>query len=264
MKLIAIDLDGTLLNDQHKISNYNEIVLKKLIKKNNRIVLASGRPFNSVLPFLKQLGLLNQNEYSIVFNGTTIVNNASKEIIYQETIEKSVVLKAFNLSKELNIGFFTYNQNQTIITNHITDYVLFEKDLTNSPLIISDFTNLEDSYIKITFTDAKERLDKLYKKIKNEFKDYMVVRSHDYFIELINKKASKGNALKYLLSYLNYSFEEIIAFGDNENDYSLLQIADKKYAMGNSTSQKLKQIADEVTKSNNDDGVGYILNKLDI
>ena len=261
MKLIALDMDGTLLNKESKLSSYNKYIAKEVAKA-NMVVLASGRPFKSLLPFIEELSIDNINNYSIAYNGAMIVNNKSHEIIYKHLLSSNIIKECYALSLELNVGFFAYNENNQILTNNPTEYVLFEKKLTGNDVVIIDFKN-NINYVKLTFTDTKEKLDAIYDIIKNKFKDnYNVIRSHDYFIEIVNKNVSKGTALIYLAKLLNISKEDIISFGDNENDYTMLEASNEKYVMQNSTSSKLISIATKIVPTNDKDGVGKTLSEI--
>ena len=262
LTLVALDMDGTLLNDERKISLFNERVIKKLKSKGTKIVLASGRPYNGLKPYLKQLDLINEDDYSITYNGALIINNKTQEIIFKKILNQDIVFQALELAKKLNIGFFAYNNQSQILTENITEYVKFEQELTHNELLTINFKEVKNEYYKITFTASKEDLDQYYSLIEKQFnQDYTVISSHDFFIEIINKKASKGQALDFLLDYLKLERQNIAAFGDNENDYSMLTVANHKFVMNNSTSDKLKDIAEEIVPNNFDDGVGLTLQK---
>ncbi len=261
MKLIAIDMDGTLLNNESKISSYNKNIVKK-VSKENMVILASGRPFKSLLVFIKELSINCVNNFSIAYNGAMIVNNGTHEIIYKHLLNSNIVKKCYELSLELNVGFFAYNEDDKILTNNPTEYVLFEKKLTGNDVIISDFKD-DINYVKLTFTDTKEKLDKIYNIIKEKFNEnYNVIRSHDFFIEIVNKNVSKGSALEYLQEMLNISQQDVISFGDNENDFTMLEASNKKFVMANSTSKKLISIATKIVPSNDNDGVGKTLSEI--
>ena len=140
MKLIALDMDGTLLNKESKLSSYNKYIVKEVAKA-NMVVLASGRPFKSLLPFIEELSIDSINNYSIAYNGAMIVNNKSHEIIYKHLLSSNIIKECYALSLGLNVGFFAYNENNQILTNNPTEYVLFEKKLTGNDVVISDFKN---------------------------------------------------------------------------------------------------------------------------
>ena len=228
IKLIAFDMDGTLLNSKGEILNESISAILNAKNKGCKIVLASGRPFDALKKYLHQLLLCSENEYSICFNGSKIVNNLTKEVIFFKKLDNFNISEANKLSKELNLSLMAYSKQEEILYEDLNDDILFEYNL-----------------------------------IKNKYsQDYNVVRTHDKYIEIINKNVSKGNALKYLLSYLKINKEDTMSFGDNDNDISLLQTTKYSYAMKNSSSSELKNIATEVITSNDDIGIAQTINKF--
>ena len=107
MKLIALDMDGTLLNKESKLSSYNKYIVKEVAKA-NMVVLASGRPFKSLLPFIEELSIDSINNYSIAYNGAMIVNNKCHEIIYKHLLSSNIIKECYALSLGLNVGFFFF------------------------------------------------------------------------------------------------------------------------------------------------------------
>ena len=156
-----------------------------------------------------------------------------------------------------------YSKQEEILYEDLNDDILFEYNLTKNPLKQVMFNNYQEEVIKILFSSTKENIDRTYNLIKNKYsQDYNVVRTHDKYIEIINKNVSKGNALKYLLSYLKINKEDTMSFGDNDNDISLLLTTKYSYAMKNSSSSELKNIATEVITSNDDIGIAQTINKF--
>lgn len=263
IKLIAFDMDGTLLNSKGEILNESISAILNSKNKGCKIVLASGRPFDALKKYLHQLLLCSENEYSICFNGSKIVNNLTKEVIFFKKLDNFNISEANKLSKELNLSLMAYSKQEEILYENLNDDILFEYNLTKNPLKQVMFNNYQEEVIKILFSSTKENIDRTYNLIKNKYsQDYNVVRTHDKYIEIINKNVSKGNALKYLLSYLKINKEDTMSFGDNDNDISLLLTTKYSYAMKNSSSSELKNIATEVITSNDDIGIAQTINKF--
>lgn len=265
VKLIALDLDGTLLNSQNEISTKNRDVLQYYIKLGCYIVLSSGRPYSSIEKFIKALGINNKRNYTIAFNGCKICNNYYKDPLYSKLISDDIVKKAYDLSKELNVSFFAYDINEAICYQDYTADIEFEENLAklSSRQVVFKSNINAYNYVKMTFASSKEILDKIYNKILLQFgNEYNVIRTHDKLLEIFNKDASKGKALEYLQEKLEISKDETIAFGDNENDISLLKAAKYRIVMDNSTSIALREIATKIAPSNDNDGVGVILEEL--
>lgn len=264
IKIIALDLDGTLLNSKNEISAKTESILHEAIKNNIKVVLSTGRPYHSIKKYIDQLNIDNDNQYSIIYNGCKIINNQLGEVLYSKTISSSLVKKAFALSKELGTSFFTYDDNDIIFYEDETEYIDFELKLTNNPAkkIVFSKINQDKRFIKFTFTSSKEKIDSIFTIVKESFgKECAVNRTHDLFVEVYNKNTSKGLALKYLSEKFGVSNNEIIAFGDNENDVSMLKVAKYKIAMSNSSSKVLLGTANEIAPSNDNDGIYFTLKK---
>lgn len=265
IKLVALDMDGTLLNSQGEISKETEKELKRILKLGIHVVLASGRPSFSLKRFFNQLNINNNNEYSIAFNGCQIINNGSLKEIYRKTISAKDVKRAYNLSTQISTSFFAYADDESILFQNNSEYVLFEKNLVNHPCVKQiNFNNIPDEkqFIKMTFTENAKKLNEISDIVNQEFSsEYNVVRSHSYFIEVINKETSKGKALNFLCEYLNISPKEVMSFGDNDNDYELLKASKYRIVMSNSKSELLRNIATEICPSNDEDGIAYTLKK---
>jgi len=264
IKIIALDLDGTLLNSQNEISIKNKEAIKSYINLGCYVILSSGRPYSSIKKFIKDLGIDNKRNYTIALNGCKICNNYYKKPLYSKIISGNIVNKAYNLSKELDVSFFAYDTNEIICYQDYTADIKFEENLAKlNSKKVSFKKNKTHNYIKMTFASSKENIDKIYDKILLQFgNEYNVIRTHDKLLEVFNKDASKGKALEYLQDKLNISKDETIAFGDNENDISLLKAAEYRIAMGNSKSKDLREIATLIAPSNDNDGVGIILEQI--
>ncbi len=262
MKLIACDMDGTLLNNNHEISSFNEETIKK-IKNYNKFVIASGRPYSGIKRFIDQLGINDKSNYSITYNGSVVVSNFDGEIIFKKTIPGSLVREAYKVSSSLNIGFLCYDEEGNFVFDgRNTVGTLLEQNIIKPYIKISDFKEVDEEYIKLIFADSKENIDKVQEQITSLFnKEYNVLRSHDCFLEIVSKEANKGVALNFLSSYLNIKKEDIYAFGDNDNDYPLLMEAKNSYVMSNSPSSKLRN-SFTMCSSNEEDGVGLKLKEI--
>ena len=259
MKLIACDMDGTLLNNNHAISQYNEDVIKK-INKDNKFVIASGRPYTGIKNFIEQLDIASKGNYSITYNGSVVVENDTGKIIFKKTIPGTCIKKAYSLSKKLGIGFLCYDEKGNyVFDGHDTEGTLLEKQIIKPNVVISNFDKVDDEYIKLIFADTKENIDKVQSQIEEAFNDeFNVLRSHVCFLEIVSKQANKGEALKFLEEYLHIDNKDTYAFGDNDNDYPMMAVAGHSYAMKNSPSKKLLNEF-EICPSNEDNGVGKTL-----
>ncbi len=286
-KLVAIDLDGTLLNSYGEVSNENKQAIKNAINNGVEIVLSSGRIGDSVESIANEL---DANNYYISGNGSMLYNMKEDKIEYENFIEKEKMLKLIKICDENSIYYSIYTENM-VITKSLKYNVAFynyenSKKLSNKRTninivqnIYEYVENLEDNkFLKITICDDSEiifsRIIDKFKKINNidvldvAHMSRKIIKDGTeevpveyYYTEITNKNADKWTAIEYLIKKLNIKKEEVIAIGDNMNDKLMIKNAGMGVAMGQS-NPKIKEIADVVTQDNNNNGVANILNKL--
>lgn len=267
IKLIAIDLDGTLLTSGNQISPETLRTLGQVKNQGIKIVLASGRPLSGVMPYERELNLRGHEQYSIVFNGAVIQDLDGKILMSQEMDYRdfNVMLRLqrlshVNLHFETTECFWTLDHNlcvQMQINAALTDNELKVRDRKDIP---KDF-----SFNKVGFTCDKnsDQINKLWNSIPYwAFQAYDIVRSLDNCIELNAIGASKGNAVMNLAERLKIRQDEVMVFGDQGNDLSMFQNPDfKKIAMGNAI-EKIKKLSDFVTDDNDHNGIAKALKKF--
>lgn len=246
-KLIAIDMDNTLLNSKKEITDKNKDIIKLAKNKGIKIVLCSGRFYNEMYSYVKELGLFENNQYMIT-NGGAIIENCNKKRIYQDTMSLTSChkLSSFLESHYINFQFVEIN-GQT--------YSRFEEwekaKQKNNKLEI----------VKVLFQDSREVLDQLSYKIVKQFgQDFFVVRPGDEFLEMFPKNVNKGQAVKWLSKYLHIDLKQVMAIGDMYNDISMIELAGNGIAMGNAVD-KVKDVSDHVTLNNEQSGVGVAIEK---
>ncbi len=255
-KYIFIDLDGTLTNSNREISKKNIEQIKRLQNLNNEIIICSGRNREYTVEKSK---ICNISKYVISSNGAEIFDIASNQIIYENIIKNSTVIKIFNYCIRNNIVCKLNSGNTRIISNLIEEPI--EKILKNYKI---NQIAIETGYI----------LDilKLRNYVENNFDDVSILnysknvydpsdKSDRAWLDIANKDVSKGNSIKILLNILNVNKENAIAIGDSDNDISMFENVGYGVAMKNA-SENLKKIANEITLSNNDDGVAEFLKKI--
>lgn len=261
-KLVAIDLDGTLLKNDGTISKANIEAIELAKKKGVKVVLATGRPINGIKNYLRQLNLF-EDDYVIAFNGALVQTTRDEKIIGKKGLEISDLYKIYDLSKKLNVNIHIHTENECI-TPKISKYSLFEAKLNSIPLKEVEFRNLhkDTKVLKIMFVDEVETIDSIIDLIDEEFHNkYTVVRSLPYFLEFLNKEVNKGSGLEILIDKLEIHKNEVICIGDHENDIHMIKYAGLGVAMGNAVNS-VKDIADYITKSNEENGVAHVINKF--
>lgn len=262
-KLIALDMDGTLLKDDKSISNENFNAIQKARENNIKVVLATGRPIKGIEKFLKELNLLSEDEYAVTFNGAVVKTTKGDHIMAKTLMTYEDLAYLYNLSKELKVNIHAHTDEECI-TPKSSKYSVLEAELNSIPLTEVDFDKLDENTIivKTMFIDDEKILDRVIEVLPKElYEKYTIVRSAPYFLEFLNKASNKGTGVKLLSEKLGIKREEIICVGDADNDKHMIEYAGLGVAMGNA-ADSIKEIANFVTKTNEENGVAYVIDKF--
>lgn len=263
IKLIAIDLDDTLLDTNKDISNDNILSINYAIKQGVRIVIASGRPFFRVQPILKQLQLDNDDNYAISYNGAYISNGTNTKIIKKDVLNNQDINAIVGEITKYNFNFTVYvddNIYTSGISQALKDKAVFRginfKHLTIENINKLDYAN------KIIIVDEEEKIRKHVDEIRYNINGkYNVLKSASNFLEFLTINSNKGIALKQLTEYLHLTKDQVMAIGDEENDAPMFEVASTKVAMANA-NPVLKQKASFITKDQEHSGVAYAIYTL--
>ncbi|MHC5252715.1 sugar-phosphatase [Listeria kieliensis] len=265
IKLVAIDIDGTLLNDHHEVSPKVNEAIQKAKARGVKVVLCTGRPLVGVEQYLSELKLREEGDYVISFNGALVQDTFSKEVVSHLTLTKGDLVEVADAAEKAGLHMHFFDESALYTPNrHIGKYTVVEAYLTNSQLIYEEIENVPDDFkvSKAMMIDEAEILEAGIEKLPADFYDkYHLVRSAPYYLEVLNRDASKGNAVHQLAELLHIKQDEVMCIGDHENDTTMLEYAGTAVAMGNAIP-KLKEIADFVTASNNQDGVAVAFDKF--
>lgn len=263
IKLIAIDIDGTLLNSQHCITDEVKQALMKKRQEGVYVVLCTGRPILGVENYLNELQLTSDDDYAITFNGALVQKVQSREVLAHHTLTIHDYYKINTLAMELGLDLHTETTEAMYTSNRdISPYTVIESSMTTMPLHYRTPEEMDKDIVisKMMMVKDPELLDQGIAKIPDElYNDFEFVKSMPFFLEVLNTKATKGNALKDLAESLGIKQEEVMAIGDNLNDVSMIEYAGCGVAMGNAVPE-LKEIANEITKTNDEHGVAYAVN----
>ena len=285
-KLIAIDLDGTLLNSYGGITENTKKIIKKVEEQGVNIILASGRPIDSIQAIANEI---ESKKYFIAGNGAIVYDIEKDEIIYENCLKKQKVLEIIKICEENSIGYSIYTEKEILTTALKYNVLYYHKENLKKPedkkTKISIIQNMEEyikndntsRYLKITVCDEdKIVFDSIIRKLRN-LKDIEVLDvSHMarktikqgteeiaveyYYTEISRKNVDKWNAIEFLAKKLEIDSKDIMAIGDNINDKQMIENAGLGVAMGQSTPV-ITNVANEVTSSNNEEGVAKILQK---
>lgn len=256
-KLLAVDMDGTLLNSNKCISKANKEAIKKAIEKGVNVVITSGRGLKGLDNFLDEVNLRGENQYLIANNGGTIYRTSNFECIAYKGLRGRDLVKAHNLSKKFGINMIAYTHDGAIATEE-SEFTRFETEYVGTPVKIINLNSdvkAEDEITKILFSQTEELLAQKMLEIPKEFyTEYNVVKTMPTVLEIMSKDCNKGYGVKVLADKLGIKREEIICIGDQANDIEMLTYAGLGIAMGNAI-EELKNIAQYITSDNDNDGV---------
>jgi Cof subfamily protein (haloacid dehalogenase superfamily) len=266
-KMIVLDLDDTLLQDDLTISERTKNALMEAQEMGVKVVLASGRPPYGMWPIAKELSLGEYGSYILGFNGGEIIDCQTNEVLYSSTLTLDDVRELYNISRQEEVYIHTY-VGEEIITDQGNPYTDIESTLTGMSIKVVDnfIEGVKVPVVKVLMVDEPEKLVPVENKLKNVLNDkYSIMRSKPYFLEFTNKGITKGESLRQLIQKLGIEQEEVIAIGDSYNDLTMIEFAGLGVAMGNAPDD-IKEKANYVTDTNMNDGVAkvveeFVLNK---
>lgn len=284
LKLIAMDMDGTLLNCYGDVSKENKEAIALALSKNIEVVIASGRIPNAIISTANKI---NANKYMISGNGAQVYDIQNDEIIYSNYLSKEKVLEIIETC-ETNSMFYTIYTNDAILTKTLNYNILFynsenKKNPEDKQINIKVINNLQDyineyqgeDFLKVVICDSDESV---FKNIINTLKtiedvDVLEV-SHlskkiiqyenenieitYFYTEITNKNVNKWTAIEKLIEKLDIKKEEVLTIGDNINDKEMIENAGFGIVTGNG-SEYMKEIADEVVGTNDENGVAQAI-----
>ena len=272
IKLICIDMDGTLLNSNHEVTEENKKAIQVASSKGVKVAITTGRIFCSARYYSKILGI---DTPVIASNGAYIREQDSESIIYSNTIPSSLIYKIYKIVSKHNLNV-TFNTSNTLISfkelpsNHtykIMNKTLEEKDRVN--FIVAE--NIDDILEKYDGTILKgiviedHNLNDLFA-AKQELRDTLgedlhIVSSWTNNFEIMLNTSTKGHAVEMLSQKYNINPDEVMCIGDSENDISMIQFAGTGIAMGNG-NDAIKALATYITDTNENSGVAKAINKF--
>lgn len=290
-KLLALDMDGTLLNENKEITNENIVAIKKAKQLGVKIVIASGRTIQGIEKYLEELDLLSEDNYCVVCSGAIVMNNTKEIIIQSDPLSYEEFTYVFELVKQLHITLNMYS-DESILIHSSNYYSRFDSIANNIPLQKMDFNSLDKNtliskimlinedlsiaeemkalfpgiIVKDISIESKEGYNKeLFKdisKLPSEFLEkFNVSKVTPFNVEVMKKSANKRSGIEKIAQELNIKPQEIICIGDSGNDRHMIEYAGLGVAMGNAFPE-IKEIADYVTFTNEENGVAHVIEKF--
>lgn len=260
-KLIALDVDGTLLNDDHELTPATVETIKKIAEQGTEFVLCTGRAPGNSIPFMKQIGL---DGYVITHNGAATVNIQTLEVVHEFEINPLALTPYLDYCRDngvhfdVNTTFALYVQGAAGLSQEALDLY---KQFMVVPKELPLWADLSEPIVKVTLSGEKAEMDHVHAELsKWDNSEFTILRSGDFFIDITHKDSSKGAALQKLADKRGITAENVMAIGNYYNDISMLTYAGLSIAMDNSPIE-VKAAAKEVTASNNEEGVRLALEK---
>ncbi|WP_019639274.1 Cof-type HAD-IIB family hydrolase [Paenibacillus fonticola] len=259
-KLIAIDIDDTLINDDKEVTPATQKALEEAIAAGVVVTLATGRAYSSAQAIARQTGL---NVPIITYQGAYVKNLLDEKVLYERYLPLDAASKLFDYCVKHDLHLQTYiddklyarEENQKLI-----DYT----SLNNTEYFVEpDFAKLvAQPTPKMLIIDEPDYLDEIAPVLRELLGPSVhVTKSKPNFLEFMHNEGTKGHALKFIANHFGCGLNETIAIGDSWNDHEMLEAAGLGIAMGNAIPA-LKEIADYVTLSNNEDGVKHAIGKF--
>lgn len=261
-KLIVMDLDDTLLDDNLVISDYTQYVIENAQKRGIKIAIASGRPTPAIMPYAKQLNLDLSGGYVVSYNGAIITECETGKDIFSTTLTFENIDLLCDLYKKHDAFIHTYIDGEVVTPEH-NIHTDFEGKLTGMPVVqINNFReSIKSEVVKILLLQDPEKLKKIEKDLKPIIGNSMSMNiSKPFFLEFTNKNVDKSKTLQHLCSKLNITMNEVMAIGDSYNDITMIRDSGTGVAMYNAPDD-VKKFAKYITHCNNTDGVATAINK---
>ncbi|WP_138420905.1 Cof-type HAD-IIB family hydrolase [Aquibacillus sediminis] len=260
-KLVAIDIDDTLINDDRQVTEGTLQAIKTAHENGVMVALATGRMFAGAYPIAKQVGL---DIPVISYQGALIKDLKSNHILYEKSIPANIVQKIIQYSKKKGVHL-QISSGDKLYAREDNDKVRTYAANQNIPYYIEpDFDTrfLEEPVTKMLINENPEVVDQLLHELKPTIgQECFVTKSKPFFLEFTHQEVNKGEAIKFLCNHIGCQLEEVIAIGDSWNDIQMLEVAGLPVSMGNATDD-LKQVAKYITSSNNEEGVKEVFEKF--
>jgi len=259
-KLLAFDVDGTLVEKEERLSKETIEALKRVRDQGIQITIATGRSYSGITQIIDEVGFKLP---VITFNGANVVDVESEEVIYSKELNDDDAKILDQLSKEFEIPYIVW-ANNNLYASEMNEKVKWYAERFNcNAYIVEDFSEaLSYGVTKFLWFLKIEDVDGVKKRLEGRVPESVsYFTSRPEFLEFINADVSKGVALDFLATKLGIKQSEVMAFGDGENDMEMIKYAGKGIAMGNAKDH-VKAVADYVTDANTENGIANAINKF--
>ena len=256
-KLVAIDLDDTFINSKHQFTQRTKEAVKSAVKKGVSIVIATGRTYRGTLRYIQRINL---KAPTITCGGAMVIDRRGNKI-YESQVSHEQAKRVLEYAKSIGVHSQVY-LNDDFVFPIRTEYTKIYEGFFGFPGVEApDLLEYKDlTTPKVLFISEPEKIIEIQKEAAALFPELMVARSKPFYLEFNNPKASKGAALEFLANDMGIPREEVIAIGDSEIDASMIEYAGLGVAVENAIPS-VKEKADFITCSNDQEGVAHVLEK---
>ena len=266
-RILFTDLDGTLLNDQKKVTSQTQKAIDNALAAGHKIVITTGRPLASGLTCAKETGLIKEGCYVIAFNGGQIYDPFHKKTIYGKTIPRETARYIFGEAVKRNLHIQGYSDTHVLSLKKSPELLRYVKGTGQPYKIVNTVEEAvpADMYKILAISyDDREGEDRFKEEVVDQLKETVHgFYSNDAYLEIVPQGISKGFAVKWMCQYLGIPIENSVAAGDAENDIEMLKCAGWSVCLKNGMDD-VKAITDDITEyTSSEDGVGkYLLKNI--
>lgn len=264
-KLIAVDIDDTLLNRKKEITPLTKAALLQAQENGVKLAVASGRLPYGVRPYAEKLDILRHGGYYMGFNGGAIMNSRN-ELIGKSYLDSRYIEPVYDILRPTNVTTMVHKGAVIYADSKVNDYTHIESDVIGLPLnVVDDLPSFIDWDIhKFLIAGDPDELKELEQRLLTALGEEVdIYLSAPWFLEVMPKGVNKGTGLQAICDDAEIDISEAIAFGDSYNDIFMLKAAGTGVAMGNA-EEAVKAAADMVTAYSDEDGIALALKKLGI
>lgn len=259
-KLMAVDIDGTLLNDKNELTENTIESIRQGVEKGLIFTIASGRPIQGIEGINRKLSL---DVPFITYNGAMVIMGKSKKVLYERNLSKDDSKDIIELAKKYGVTYMVWKDNALYVPEINEKVNQYKQISTVEPVLINDIEKLIESGVtKILWYDDADKIAEYQNKVGKYLSGNVNFHpSRPWFLEYVDKEASKAIAMEKLGEHFGIKQSEMIAVGDGFNDLSMIEYAGLGVAMANAPDA-VKEKADYITLSNEEDGVAHVINEF--
>lgn len=258
--LICTDMDGTLLNEKHVISEENKEAILHFMEEGGLFAVATGRTPRAITPIFNEF---LPNAPIITHNGAAVYDIKSDKYLFVEPLDEEAFEVLEYVEKNFDTTGFEVYDHSDIYFYKVNETVRWHAHVENLDITLRDYRKIPMPWTKAMFVQTEEQTNKLRDHLMTTqyWHKYSFIRSSTVFLEILSQKATKGNALAKMKGILPKKIHTTIAIGDNENDISLLKVADVSFAVENAIDE-LKAVAKNITVRHTEHAVMRVIQSI--